>query len=194
MEIKEIIKLMDDVVSRFGKIDICCSNAGVTSSGKFKDVDPVEYDRVFSINTRGQFFVAKEAYNRMETGGRIILMGSITGQAKSVPDHAVYSGSKGALETFARCMAVDAGEKKITVNCVAPGPTKTDMYHDTCHDYIRGGASMQQDEIDAVIAKLSPHSRVGEPVDVARLVAFLASEDGEWINGKTIGVDGAACM
>ena len=104
--VEETIKLMDDVVAHFGKLDICCSNSGVVSFGHFKDVTPEEFDRVFTINTRGQFFVAKEAYKRMEVGGRIILMGSITGQAKGVPKHAVYSGSKGAIETFTRCMAI----------------------------------------------------------------------------------------
>jgi len=104
--VSESAKLMEDVVKHFGKLDICCSNSGVVSFGHFKDVTEEEYDRVMSINTRGQFFVAKEAYKRMEVGGRIILMGSITGQAKGVPKHAVYSGSKGAIETFTRCMAV----------------------------------------------------------------------------------------
>jgi len=103
---KQTARLMDEVVSHFGKLDICCSNSGVVSFGHFKDVEEEEYDRVMTINTRGQFFVAKEAYKRMEIGGRIILMGSITGQAKGVPKHAVYSGSKGAIETFTRCMAI----------------------------------------------------------------------------------------
>jgi len=191
---KQTAKLMDETVSHFGKLDICCSNSGVVSFGHFKDVDEAEYDRVMSINTRGQFFVAKEAYKRMEVGGRIILMGSITGQAKGVPKHAVYSGSKGAIETFTRCMAIDAGEKKITVNCVAPGGIKTDMYHAVCREYIPGGDKLSDDQVDEYAATWSPLGRVGQPLDIARVVAFLASQDGEWVNGKIIGIDGAACM
>jgi tetrahydroxynaphthalene reductase len=186
--------LMDGVVKAFGKLDICCSNSGVVSFGHFKDVEEEEYDRVMSINTRGQFFVAKEAYKRMEVGGRIILMGSITGQAKGVPKHAVYSGSKGAIETFTRCMAIDAGEKKVTVNCVAPGGIKTDMYHAVCREYIPNGDKLSNDQVDEYAATWSPMSRVGQPIDIARVVAFLASQDGEWVNGKIIGIDGAACM
>jgi tetrahydroxynaphthalene reductase len=113
--VEETIKLMDDVVAHFGKLDICCSNSGVVSFGHFADVEPAEFDRVFNINTRGQFFVAKEAYKRMEVGGRIILMGSITGQAKGVPKHAIYSGSKGAIETFTRCMAIGTSISSTTV-------------------------------------------------------------------------------
>ncbi|KAF1362529.1 NAD(P)-binding protein [Lizonia empirigonia] len=194
--VEETAKLMDDVVAHFGKLDICCSNSGVVSFGHFADVEPEEFDRVFNINTRGQFFVAKEAYKRMEVGGRIILMGSITGQAKGVPKHAIYSGSKGAIETFTRCMAIviDAGEKKVTVNCVAPGGIKTDMYHAVCREYIPGGESLSDDQVDEYACTWSPHNRVGQPIDIARVVCFLASQDGDWVNGKVIGIDGAACM
>jgi tetrahydroxynaphthalene reductase len=192
--VSETIELMNEVVKQLGKLDICASNSGVVSFGHLKDVTEEEFDRVFQINTRGQFFVAREAYKHMEVGGRIILMGSITGQAKGVPKHTVYSGSKGAIETFTRCMAIDCGDKKITVNCVAPGGIKTDMYHAVCKEYIPGGDKMSNDEVDEYAATWSPHNRVGQPIDVARVTAFLASQDGEWINGKVLGIDGAACM
>jgi tetrahydroxynaphthalene reductase len=191
-KVEEIVTLMDNVVAHFGKLDICCSNSGVHSSNHFKDVKETDFDRIFTTNTRGQFFVAKEAYNRMEVGGRIIFMGSIAGQAKGIPNLAVYSGSKGAIETFTRCMAVDAGEKKVTVNCVAPGGIKTDMFYAGWREAVPNGKD--KDHVDAYTSALSPHNRVGEPSDVARIVAFLASRDGEWVNGKVIGTDGGACM
>lgn len=213
-DVKQTQKLMADTVAHFGQLDIVCSNSGVVSFGHFKDVSEEEFDRVFRINTRGQFFVAREAYKHLSVGGRIILMGSITGQAKGVPKHAVYSGSKGAIETFVRCMAIDAGDKKITVNCVAPGGIKTDMYHAVCREYIPGGDKLSNDQVDEVSSKYeavvyprveancnlqyaatwSPMNRVGQPIDIARVVCFLASQDGEWVNGKVIGIDGAACM
>lgn len=148
--VKETIKLMDDAVEYFGQLDIVCSNSGVVSFGHLKDVTEEEYDRVMRVNTRGQFFVAREAYKHLSVGGRIIMMGSITGQAKGVPKHAVYSGSKGAIETFVRCMAIDCGDKKITVNCVAPGGIKTDMYHAVCKEYIPNGENLTDDEVDQV--------------------------------------------
>jgi tetrahydroxynaphthalene reductase len=104
--VSETVKLFEEAKEHFGKLHIVSSNSGVVSFGHFKDVTEEEFDRVFNINTRGQFFVAREAYKHLEVGGRIILMGSITGQAKGVPKHAVYSGSKGAIETFTRCMAI----------------------------------------------------------------------------------------
>ena len=192
--VSETIELMDKAVEHFGKLDIVCSNSGVVSFGHLKDVTEEEYDRVMGINTRGQFFVAREAYKHLEVGGRIILMGSITGQAKGVPKHAVYSGSKGAIETFVRCMAIDCGDKKITVNAVAPGGIKTDMYQKVCKEYIPNGDNLNDQQVDEYAATWSPLNRVGMPLDVARVTAFLASQDGEWINGKVLGIDGAACM
>lgn len=157
VSIKANVSDVDQIVSMFaqakqvwGKLNIVCSNSGVVSFGHVKDVTPEEFDRVFNINTRGQFFVAREAYNNLEEGGRLIMMGSITGQAKGVPKHAIYSGSKGTIETFVRCMAIDFGDKKITVNAIAPGGIKTDMYHAVCREYIPGGKTLDDDEVDEV--------------------------------------------
>ncbi|KAF2857810.1 ESC reductase [Piedraia hortae CBS 480.64] len=193
-DVSQTAQLMDEAIKHYGKLDIVVSNSGVVSFGHLKDVTEEEFDRVFRINTRGQFFVAREAYKHLSVGGRIVLMGSICGQAKGVPKHTVYSGSKGAIETFVRCMAIDCGDKKITVNCVAPGGIKTDMYHAVCREYIPNGANLTDDQVDEYAATWSPMNRVGQPIDIARVVAFLASQDGEWVNGKVIGIDGAACM
>lgn len=103
-DVGQIAALMSQAVAHFGKLDIVASNSGVVSFGHLKDVTPEEFDRVFSVNTRGQFFVAREAYRHLEVGGRIILTSSNTASVKGVPKHAVYSGSKGAVETFVRCL------------------------------------------------------------------------------------------
>ncbi|KIW14482.1 trihydroxynaphthalene reductase [Exophiala spinifera] len=193
-DVSQIVDMFAEAKKHFGKLDIVVSNSGVVSFGHLKDVTEEEFDRVFNINTRGQFFVAREAYKNLEPNGRIILMGSITGQAKGVPKHTVYSGSKGAIETFVRCMAIDCGDKKITVNAVAPGGIKTDMYHAVCKEYIPNGENLTDEQVDEYAATWSPMNRVGMPIDVARVTAFLASQDGEWVNGKVIGIDGAACV
>lgn len=105
---------------------------------------------MFNLNTRGQFFVAREAYRRLNVGGRIILMSSNTSKDKVVPNHSVYSGSKGAIESFVRVMALDCGKKKITVNAVAPGGTVTDMFHAVAKNYIPNSEKLSNTEIEGV--------------------------------------------
>lgn len=160
-DVDQIVEMFAKAKQVWGHLNIVCSNSGVVSFGHVKDVTPEEFDRVFNINTRGQFFVAREAYNNLEIGGRLILMGSITGQAKGVPKHAVYSGSKGTIETFVRCMAIDFGDKKITVNAVAPGGIKTDMYHAVCREYIPDGTTLDDDGVDEVCRYAKPSLCLG---------------------------------
>lgn len=101
---------------------------------------------MFSINTRAQFFVAREAYRHLNDGGRIILMSSNTAKDFSVPKHSLYAGSKGAIESFVRVFAKDCGPRKITVNAVAPGGTVTDMFHEVSQHYIPNGERYTAEE------------------------------------------------
>jgi len=169
--------------------------------GDIQDVTPEEFDRVFAVNTRGQFFVAQQAYKYLSEGGRLILLSSVSAQARGVKKHALYSGSKAAVEAFARCLATDFGDKRITVNAIAPGGVKTDMYAEAARKYIPGAEGGPNGEgrwsdkqVEDAVAKFSPLSRVAVPNDIARVVAFLASEDGGWINGQTISISGGAAM
>ncbi|KAG5933085.1 hypothetical protein E4U53_001092 [Claviceps sorghi] len=191
-QVPQIAKLMDDAVRHFGGLDIVCSNAGIESFGHFAHVTEEEFDRVFSLNTRGQFFVAREAYRRLNYGGRIILMSSNTARDLSVPRHALYSGSKAAIDAFVRIFSKDAGDKKITVNAVAPGGTVTDMFHSCVQNYIPDGDKYSAEERQAMIAHASPLMRNGFPLDVARVVCFLSSGEAEWVNGKVLTLDGGA--
>lgn len=99
------------------------------------------------MNTRGQFFVAREAYKSLREGGRIILMSSNTSRSFTVPKHSLYSASKAAINTFVRCLAKDCGKKKITVNAVAPGGIVTDMFHATAKDYLPNADKLTEQQI-----------------------------------------------
>lgn len=116
-----------------------------------------EFDRVFAINTRGQFFVAREAYRHLNENGRIILMSSNTAKDYTVPKHSLYSGSKGAIDSFVRVFSKDCGDKKITVNAVAPGGTVTDMFHDVSEHYIPDGAKYSAEERQQVCSPFCFH-------------------------------------
>lgn len=91
--------------------------------------------------------MAREAYKHLNYGGRIILTSSNTAEGFVVSKHSLYSGSKGAIESFVPVMAVDCGKKRITVNAVAPGGTVTDMFHATARDYIPHSENMSDDQI-----------------------------------------------
>ncbi|KFA54255.1 hypothetical protein S40293_07809 [Stachybotrys chartarum IBT 40293] len=191
-DVTQTTRLMDEAVAHFGGLDIVCSNSGVVSFGHLGDVTEEEFDRVFSLNTRGQFFVAREAYRHLNEGGRIILMSSNTAKDFSVPEHSLYSGSKGAIDSFVRVFSKDCGRKKITVNAVAPGGTVTDMFHQVSQHYIPNGDKFTAEERQQMAAHASPLVRNGYPVDIAHVVCFLASREAEWVNGKILTLDGGA--
>ncbi|KAJ5245025.1 17-beta-hydroxysteroid dehydrogenase [Penicillium chrysogenum] len=191
-QVPQTVELFERAVKVFGGIDIVCSNAGVVSFGHLSEVTEEEFDRVFNVNTRGQFFVAREAYKHLNQNGRIILMSSNTADSFTVPKHSLYSASKGAINTFVRCLAKDCGDKKITVNAVAPGGTVTDMFHETAKDYLPNADKMSKEQILDIVAHVSPLTRCGYPIDIAKVVCFLASNESEWVNGKVLGIDGGA--
>ncbi|KAK2594654.1 hypothetical protein QQS21_007630 [Conoideocrella luteorostrata] len=191
-QVSQTIKLFDDAIAHFGHLDIAVSNSGVVSFGHLRDVTEEEFDRVFSLNTRGQFFVAREAYRVLSEHGRIILTSSNTSKDFSVPNHSLYSGSKGAIDSFVRILSKDCGDKKITVNGVAPGGTVTDMFRAVSQHYIPGGEKYGPEERQQMAALASPLHRNGFPQDIANVVGFLASKEAEWVNGKVITLDGGA--
>ncbi|ESZ98970.1 putative versicolorin reductase [Sclerotinia borealis F-4128] len=191
-QVPQTVKLFDDAVAHFGGLDIVCSNSGVVSFGHLGDVTEEEFDRVFSLNTRGQFFVAREAYRHLNEGGRIILMSSNTAKEFTVPKHSLYAASKGAIDSFVRVFAKDCGHKRITVNAVAPGGTVTDMFHAVSQHYIPNGEKYTPEERQQMAAHASPLVRNGYPIDIARVVCFLASNEAEWVNGKILTLDGGA--
>ena len=102
----ETAAMFKQAIEHYGHLDIVVSNSGVESFGHISEITPEEFDRVFSVNTRGQLFVAQQAYHYLTNGGRLVMLSSISAQARGVANHAVYSGSKGAIEAFVRCLAV----------------------------------------------------------------------------------------
>jgi len=103
----------------------------------------------------------------------------------SVPNHALYAGSKSAVEGFTRSFAADGGPKRITANAIAPGGIKTDMFHQNAWHYSPGVTKDTPiEQIEAGIAKLIPLGRCAVPADIARVVMFLCHDDSEWLNGK----------
>lgn len=190
-----VAALFEKALAHFGHLDFVISNSGMEVWCPEVDVTPELFDKVFNLNCRGQFFVAQQGLKHCSRGGRIILTSSVAATLSGIPNHALYAGSKAAVEGFTRAFAVDCGHKGITVNAIAPGGVKTDMYDENSWHYVPGGyKGMSQETIDQGLAKLCPLGRVGLPADIGRAVYALCSEDGEWINGQVIKLSGgSAC-
>ncbi|KAJ4359891.1 uncharacterized protein N0V89_000447 [Didymosphaeria variabile] len=190
--VEDIKTLFEKAKAHFGKIDIVVSNSGVEHFGKLDEVTPEEFDKVFAVNTRGQFFVAQQAYKHLEDGGRLVLMSSISAH-NSIKEHALYAGSKNAVEAFAKNFAKDFGPRRITVNTIAPGGVKTDMANDVGWKYLpNADETWTWEQVETVVSKWTPLGRIGLPQDIARVVAFLVGPDGYWINGQNITISGGA--
>ncbi|KAJ6379885.1 hypothetical protein OIU76_016526 [Salix suchowensis] len=139
-----------------------------------------DFDHIFSVNTRGAFLCCKEAANRLKHGGggRIILLSSsMVGELR--PGFGAYAASKAAVETMIRILAKELKGTGITANCVAPGPTATEMYFD----------GNTEEQIKKSIEE-NPLGRLGEAKDIAEVVAFMATDASEWVNGQVIRANG----
>lgn len=171
-------RLIQEIKKSFGKIDILVNNAGVHASSPIQETDISQYDKLFGVNVKGVIATTIAALENFADGGRIINISS--GAARvSMPGASLYSATKSALDTLTRIWAQDLGVRKITVNGVAPGTTATDMFEQ----------AMPEEMKKAFIAKTAL-GRIGEPKDIADVVAFLASDDSRWVTGHTIAADG----
>lgn len=192
-KLSEIDRLFAEARKTFGKIDIVMSNSGTESWDKTEEVTEEKFDHVFNLNARAQFFVGQAAFKNLEQNGRLILMSSIAAGLMGVKHHALYNASKMAVIGMVKAFATDFGVKGITVNGVAPGGIKSDMFTQNAWHYIPGGRpDWPAEKIENLMAENCPLGRCAGPEDVARVVAFLASEDGGWVNGQVITISGGS--
>ncbi|KAG0651433.1 Short chain dehydrogenase mdpC [Hyphodiscus hymeniophilus] len=178
--VEEITKLVDATIQKFGKIDIVVANAAVMALNELDKVTEQEFDRTFNLNVKGPLFLAQKAAAHMSSGGRIILFSTTLCAASTVtPNYLTYLTSKGAIEQMTRALSKDLARKGIMVNCVAPGPTATDLF-------MKG----KSEQLLKMIAGFNPQGRIGQPDEVSGVVGFLASEQASWITGQVLRVNG----
>lgn len=168
-------------VEEFGKINVLVNNAGVLATKPYEEVTQDYFQFAMNINAWGQFVGIKTVvpYMKEAGGGSIINIGSLA-SVKNVGGFNPYTASKGAVEAMTRSAAAELGPFKIRVNSVLPGSINTKMLTDTV---------TTQEGLDAV-AQMIPLRRHGEPIDVAKLVLFLASDDSEYITADKFIIDG----
>lgn len=173
-----VARMFDAAEAAFGGVDVLVNNAGILKTLPLAETSDAEFDRHFGINVKGTFNTLREAARRLNDGGRIINFSSTT-LALNMPGYAVYNGTKAAVEAFTHVFAKELRGRNITVNAVAPGPIATDLF-------LNG----KSDELVAQFAKMPPLERLGQPDDIASVVAFLAGPDAGWINGQILRANG----
>ena len=178
--VSECHRLIETCVQAYGGIDILICNSGITTQGSVLELTEEAWDRTFNVNLKGAFFCAQAAARHMvpRGGGKIVFMGSVHGHY-SMPNHAAYSATKGGLQGLTRQMAFELARQHINVNLIAPGVIEVDRYFEANPNYDRD-----------TWAKMVPWGRVGHPLDVAKVAAFLASDEAEFVTGQIIYVDG----
>src|ERR1039457_6742158 len=175
----DVGRMFDPVLETFKRLDILVNNAGVQTWKALLDLEEREWDRVIETNLKGCFLCTQRAARAMKDQryGRIVNLGSGSNTV-AFPHLVDYMASKGGIEMFTKVAAAELGCYGITVNCVAPGAIEIER---TKHEAV---------DFAGTWAKLTPVGRIGTPLDVARAVAFLASDNADFITGQTLWVDG----
>jgi len=175
-----IAPLVDTVAAQLGPIDILVNNAGIYEFGPLDQITPEHFHKQFNINVLGLLLVTQAAVARFNpAGGSIINIGSVV--ASGFANAAVYSATKGAVNTITGSLAKELGAKKIRVNALNPGMIETEGTHDA--GFI--GSDFQKQAEGA-----TPLGRIGQPTDIATAAAFLASADSGWLTGQTVYASG----
>lgn len=175
---------VDQVIDRFGRIDVLVNNAGWDKVEPFLASEPDTWDRVMAVNLYGVFNTCKKILPLMveRESGSVVNLGSDAGRVGSSGE-AVYSAAKGGVISFSKTIARELARSSINVNCVCPGPTDTPLF-----------ASIGGEKLRAALQKAIPMQRLGRPEDLANLVAFLASDEAAFITGQTVSVSGGLTM
>jgi len=174
----DVRRMFESTEQQLGKVDVLVNNAGVMKLAPIAEAQDAMYEQTFDINVRGTFNTLREAATRLNDGGRVINF-STSVLALNLPGYGVYVATKAAVEAFTRVFAKELRGRNITVNAVAPGPIATALF-------LEG----KTEEQIANFAKMPPLQRLGEPDDIASVVAFLAGPDAAWVNGQVLRANG----
>ena len=180
--VSDIRRMVDAGIQEFGKLDILVNNAGLEKRADFWDVSEADYDSVVNVNLKGVFFATQAIVQHLrqtQRTGKIINISSVH-EELPFPHFTSYCVSKGGVKMMMRNLAVELGPLGITINNVAPGAINTPINTSLLND---------PEKLNAVVKNI-PLGRLGEPKDVASIVAFLASSDADYITGSTFFVDG----
>jgi NAD(P)-dependent dehydrogenase (short-subunit alcohol dehydrogenase family) len=179
----DLDRLFAQIKREKGKIDIVFANVGVAAYSRFGEITEEFYDSIFDINVKGLLFTVQKALPMLPDGASIVLNASVVG-SKGLPANSVYSATKAAVRSFARTWTTDLKDRRIRVNAVSPGPTETPGLDDLLASSETGQQRLK------MISNSVPLGRLGKSDEIAKAVVFLASDDGSYIKGTELFVDG----
>jgi 3-oxoacyl-[acyl-carrier protein] reductase len=182
-QIERLFVTADGFFADLGRtgLDILVNNAAIALVKPMAEVTEAEFDRVMTVNAKGTFFAIQQAAKRMHNGGNIVNISSMT-TIMTRPGESVYTASKAAIEQFTRVAADEFAGRGITVNAVSPGPVDSGP-----GGMLRSSTTADQRQM---VAEMTPLGRVGDPTDIADIVAFLVSPDARWLTGQNIRATG----
>jgi NAD(P)-dependent dehydrogenase (short-subunit alcohol dehydrogenase family) len=169
-------------LAAFGRVDMLVNNAGIFKAAEFLDITEADWDAVIDVNLKGAFLVGQAVARTMaaQGSGAIVNMSSVNGTL-AIPTIASYNASKGAINQLTRVMALSLADRGLRVNAVAPGTIATELAK---------AAVLTSDEARQRILSRTPMKRLGEPSEIAKVVAFLLSDAASYVTGEIVTVDG----
>jgi len=178
---QEIERLFSKSKDAFGRLDVLVNNAGIYEFMPLEKVTEEHFHKHFNLNVLGLLLASQVAAKQFDTaGGSIINLSSIV-STLAIPESAVYSGTKGAVDAITRSLASELGPRGIRVNAIRPGMVVTEGTH---------SAGIAESDMRKQVEAQTPLRRIGQPQDIAGIAAFLASDDSSWITGETFVISG----
>lgn len=168
--------IIDAAVKNYGRLDILVNNAGVYEFAPIEEITEVQFHRIFNTNVLGLLLTTQAAVKHLGEGSSIINIGSAISRL-TLPNSAVYTGTKGAVDAITGVLARELGPRKIRVNALNPGVVETEGVH--------AGGFLDAAFTDPFVAQ-TPLGRIGQPDDIASIAVFLASDDSAWLSGEQL--------
>ncbi|MBN2295555.1 MAG: glucose 1-dehydrogenase [Pirellulales bacterium] len=186
-KVEEVLGLARRAEDFLGQVDCLINNAGISFNKPFPLVTPEQFDLLFHVNIRAQYFLTQEIAKGMiaRKKGAVCNLTSIHG-LQGAPEHSLYAGTKGAIIAYTRALAMELAHQGVRVNAIAPGWVNVEN-----HYKILPGLT-DQASADAAAKDVVPAARAGRPLDIAKLAIFLCSDNAEFIVGQTLVADGGS--
>jgi 3-oxoacyl-[acyl-carrier protein] reductase len=177
----DIERLFAESKKAFGQLDVLVNNAGIYEFAPVEEITEEHFHKQFNLNVLGLLLTTQSAVKHFNpAGGSIVNISSVV-STLGVPGAAVYSGTKGAVDSITRSLSKELGPRKIRVNAINPGMVETEGLH---------GAGFAEGDFRKQIEAQTPLGRIGQPQDIAGAAVFLASQDSAWLSGETLVISG----